>query len=305
MNKKLVSVIIPTHNRVVSLKRAIESVLNQTRKPDEVIIVDDLNDATTKELCEQFSADNVIYISNIEGRGASASRNLGALKAKSEFVAFLDDDDIWLPEKLEQQCALIDKKNLDVCFSQLLIKYENTDISYPTSAKNLPNPKTEILMENYIGATISSVIRRSVFLAVDGFDETIRAREEYDLWIKLIHANARVGVVEEPLAVSYRSLEQRDRISLNVDSYISAVEMLNSKHEALVNKFLDTAQKKLRKKKQFDFIAAQAVSIGLRKEAVRYYLKSLTVKPSAKALIGFSISAISPKLLIKLREKLG
>lgn len=110
MNKKLVSVIIPTHNRVVSLKRAIESVLNQTRKPDEVIIVDDLNDATTKELCEQFSADNVIYISNIEGRGASASRNLGALKAKSEFVAFLDDDDIWLPEKLEQQCALIDKK---------------------------------------------------------------------------------------------------------------------------------------------------------------------------------------------------
>src|SRR5690625_6892815 len=99
MDKITISVIIPTHNRVGLLKRAIESVLNQTRKPEEVIVVDDLNDVATKELCEQYFSSGVIYIPNIKGRGASSSRNLGASKAKSEFVAFLDDDDIWRSEE--------------------------------------------------------------------------------------------------------------------------------------------------------------------------------------------------------------
>lgn len=305
MGKLTVSVIIPTHDRIDLLKRAIESALNQTRKPDEVIVVDDLNDVATKKLCEQYLSSGVVYIPNVKGRGASSSRNLGALKAKSEFIAFLDDDDIWLPEKLEKQCSLIEGNGLDVCFSQLLIQYENTDISYPTNAKNLPEPKVEILMENYIGATISAVIRKETFLTINGFDELFKAREEYDLWIKLIHVNAEIGIVEEPLAISYRSLEQRDRISQNVDSYIEAIEMLNSKHEGLVNKFLNNRQKKVRKKKQFDFIAAQAVSIGLKREAVQYYFKSLLISPSVKALVGCVISIISPKLLIKLREKLS
>lgn len=299
------SVVIPTHDRVSSLERAIKSVLRQTYKADEIIVVDDFNDLATRDLCERFKDHFVRYIPNTEGRGAASSRNLGALCANSSFVAFLDDDDVWLPEKLERQCELIERENLDACFCQLLIQYENTDITYSTNAKNILDPKVEILMENYIGATISAVIRREFFLAVDGFDESFKAREEYDLWIKLIHANAQVGVVEEPLAVSFRSLEQRDRISLNVDNYISAVNMLNSKHGALVNRFLDTAQKKLRVKKQFDFIAAQAVSIGLRKEAMQYYFKSLMVKPSIKALIGFVVSAFSPKLLIRMREKLS
>jgi|GEM_PF-6816034 len=305
MDKITISVIIPTHNRVGLLKRAIESVLNQTRKPEEVIVVDDLNDVATKELCEQYFSSGVIYIPNIKGRGASSSRNLGASKAKSEFVAFLDDDDIWLPEKLGKQCSQIRDKKLDACFTKLLIQYENTNISYSTSAKNVSTPKIEILMENYIGATISAVIRRELFLAVDGFDESFRAREEYDLWIKLIHANAEVGIVEEPLAISYRSLEQRDRISLNVDNYISAIEMLNSKHEGLVNEHLNDNQKNIRRKKQCDFVAAQAVSIGLKKEAVQYYFKSLMIKPNTKALIGCVISIISPKLLIKIRERLS
>src|SRR5690625_3018032 len=122
MDKITISVIIPTHNRVGLLKRAIESVLNQTRKPEEVIVVDDLNDVATKELCEQYFSSGVIYIPNIKGRGASSSRNLGASKAKSEFVAFLDDDDIWLPEKLGKQCSQ-DRKSTRLNSSHVAISY--------------------------------------------------------------------------------------------------------------------------------------------------------------------------------------
>lgn len=300
-----IAVIIPTHNRPESLKLSIESVLNQTYMPSEIIVVDDLNDNVIKELCNNFPANMVTYIPNIEGKGVSSSRNLGALHSKSEFIAFLDDDDVWLPEKLEKQCKLIENDNLDVCFSQLLIKYENTNISYATNAKNLPNPKLEILIENYIGGTISSVVRRSFFSEVGGFDSKFKAREEYDLWIRLVHAGAKIGIVEEPLAIAHRSLKKRDRISLNVNNYISAITRLNLKHAELVNIFLNQKQKTLRQKKQYDFIAAQAASIGLRKESVQYYTKSLFVRPSVKAAVGVLVSFISPKLLIKLREKLG
>lgn len=305
MKKNTIAVVIPTHNRPELLRRAVQSVLDQTVLPDEIIVVDDLNDAATKEMCFSLNSNLVRYVPNLEGRGASSSRNLGAISAMSEFIAFLDDDDIWLPEKLAKQCELIEKKDLDVCFSQILIQYEGTKINYVTRSKNLPNPKTEILVENYIGGTISAIIRRELFLAVDGFDESFGAREEYDLWIRLIHADAKVGVVEEPLAIAFRSLTKRNRISLNVDNYINAIEMLNCKHQGLVDRRLSAEQKRLRKRKQFDFIAAQAVSIGLRKEAVQYYFKSITVRPSIKSLIGLSVSVISPTLLIKLREKLG
>lgn len=305
MKKITIAVVIPTHNRPELLRRAIQSVLDQTVLPDEIIVVDDLNDVATKETCFSLNSNLVRYVPNLEGRGASSSRNLGAISARSEFIAFLDDDDIWLPEKLAKQRKLIEDRGLDLCFSQLLVQYEDTDISYSTTTKNILDPKTEILIENYIGATISAVVRRDLFLSIGGFDESFRAREEYDLWIRLIHEGAKVAVVEESLAVSFRSLEQRNRISLNVDNYISAIEMLNCKHQGLVDRLLSAEQKRLRKRKQFDFIAAQAVSIGLRKEAVQYYFKSLMVRPSIKSLIGVSVSVISPRLLIKLREKLG
>lgn len=299
-----VSVVIPTHDRCELLHRALKSVLTQTVQPNEIIVVDDLNDKKTKELCESFPNDIVRHIPNTNGKGASSSRNLGVEKSNSEFVAFLDDDDVWLPEKLEKQMKLIRSKDLDACFSQLLVKYEGTNISYATKAKNVINPKQDILIENYLGATISAIVKRTLFIQVAGFNEQYKAREEYDLWIKIIHNNARIGVVEEPLAISYRSLENRNRISLNINSYIEAIDLLNSKYSKLVCQFLSNQQKKHRKKKQYDFLAAQAVSIGFKKAAVENYYRSLSVAPSLKSFLGLVVSMISPKLLIKLREKI-
>lgn len=299
-----ISVVIPTHKRPTLLKRAIESVLNQTVLPFEVLIVDDIGSNDTKKVVKSFNQKILRYIHNEDGQGASSSRNLGAQLAEGEFIAFLDDDDEWLPSKIEKQSSLIKKNSLDACFSQIQVRYENTDITYTTRSRKGKDYVTDILMENFIGATISSIISKKAFLDVGGFDINYKAREEYDLWIKLITNNYSFDIVEEPLAISYRSLEKRQRISSSINNYITAIDRLNKKHKEAVNTQLSEKQKKQRVKMQYEFLAAQAASIGLKKESVAYYAKSLLVKPSLKSCVGLFFSAISPTLLIKIRAKL-
>lgn len=95
---KLVSAIITTHNRLSLLKRAVESALSQTYKNIEVIVVDDASTDGTPEYCNELPL-RYIYIPKEESRGGNHARNLGILAAKGEYVAFLDDDDYWLPRK--------------------------------------------------------------------------------------------------------------------------------------------------------------------------------------------------------------
>src|SRR3989338_8677774 len=98
-----VSVIIPTHNRPELLKRAVKSVLNQTYKDLEVIVVDDGLEKRADETVNSFNDSRLKYIQHPEEKGGSAARNTGIKNSSGEFIAFLDDDDEWLPEKLEIQ----------------------------------------------------------------------------------------------------------------------------------------------------------------------------------------------------------
>jgi glycosyltransferase involved in cell wall biosynthesis len=106
MNRPTVSAIIPTFNRGDCIAETIESVLNQTRAPQEVVVVDDGSTDDTAVVCRKFGAA-IRYISKPNG-GASSARNMGIQNATGEWIAFLDADDIWLPQKLEVQCAAIE-----------------------------------------------------------------------------------------------------------------------------------------------------------------------------------------------------
>jgi glycosyltransferase involved in cell wall biosynthesis len=303
MTKPKISVVIPTHNRPALLKRAIESALNQKTPAFEILIVDDANCSETEKLVYSYSTDKIAYIKNKDGSGASSSRNVGAKVATGEYIAFLDDDDVWLPDKLLKQSELITQRSLDAVFSRILIKYEDTDISYSTSASMPEDSLEAICMENFIGATISSVIRRQLFIKVNGFDEEFPAREEYDLWIRLIQSGADIDVIEEPLCISFRSLNNRERISRNIVNYENAIRILNQKHRDLIESILSEKKKKIRISRQYEFLAAQGISIDLRLSPSKYYLKSFINKPAIKPLILAFMVLMSPMLLIKLRAR--
>lgn len=105
-----VSIIIPTYNRASSLKRTLISIINQTYTDYEVIIVSNGSTDNTKDIVDQFQDERLKYIFQ-KGSGSPASpRNTGIKSSKGDYIAFCDDDDLWLPEKLEKQIAFLKKK---------------------------------------------------------------------------------------------------------------------------------------------------------------------------------------------------
>src|SRR5262245_35235747 len=171
-----VSVIIPTHNRAHFLRGAIFSVLNQTFQDFEIIIVDDASNDTTSQVVGSFDDKRLRYVRHETNKGGSAARNTGILASKSEYIAFLDDDDEWLPEKLAKQmdvligsppevgCVYTGYIWVDRVSSRVLSQYS------PTKRGNLFH---DLLASNCVGGTSSILLKRDCLRKVGLFDESL------------------------------------------------------------------------------------------------------------------------------------
>ena len=202
-----VSVVIPTFNRGHTLNRAIDSVLGQTLLPSEIIVVDDGSTDGTEELIStEYSS--VSYIRS-ENRGVSAARNLGMKAAKSDWFAFLDSDDQWLPHKLEKQFEYL-SCNRD-------FKLVHCDELWIRKGKRV-NPKAKhqkhggYIFEQCLSlcaiSPSASLVHRTLFDELGCFDETLQACEDYDLWLRIC-AVYPVLYVDEPLLIKFGGHEDQ------------------------------------------------------------------------------------------------
>ena len=107
---ELVSIIMPSYNTAKFISKTIESVLEQTYKNWELLIVDDCSTDNTDEIVSKYDDDRIIYLKNKKNSGAAVSRNKALKNAKGKWIAFLDSDDLWYPTKLEEQIKYIEKK---------------------------------------------------------------------------------------------------------------------------------------------------------------------------------------------------
>jgi glycosyltransferase involved in cell wall biosynthesis len=198
-----VSVVIPVHNAASFIEEAVESVLCQSVRPHQIIVVDDGSTDGTADILRTFGGR--IQVTSHRYGSAAASRNAGVARADGAWVAFLDADDVWLPEKLERQLALTADDRVGLVY---------TDRFNIGSRGNLPGIQSDI-QPPYSGdvfldvlvhgnrITLSSVIvRTALFRALGGFSETLRNAEDWDLWIRLSESH-HVAVCLEPL-VRYR-----------------------------------------------------------------------------------------------------
>ena len=134
---KLVSAIITTHNRQDLLLRAVRSVFSQTYKNIELIVVDDASNDRADELLKEFNLQ-YIYIPKEESKGGNHARNTGILTAKGEYVALLDDDDYWLPTKIEKQVRLIEEKKSGIVYcGRIKERHQDGNISTSVDIKNM------------------------------------------------------------------------------------------------------------------------------------------------------------------------
>lgn len=194
----LASVIIPTYNRCWILGEAIESVLSQTFRDYELIVVDDGSTDGTQNLLKRF--DNLTVLSQ-ENKGVSAARNRGIAQASGKFLAFLDSDDVWLPEKLAVQMAFFDKQpEARICQTQE-IWIRNGRRIYP---KQRHRKASGMFFERSLALCLVSpsavVVEKELMAAVGGFDETLPACEDYDLWLR-IGCRYPVYLLDLPLVI--------------------------------------------------------------------------------------------------------
>ena len=183
----LVSAIITTHNRKELLRCAIDSVFAQTYSPIELIVVDDASDDGTSEVC-QDSRIKYIYIPKQESRGGNYARNLGISNAKGKYVAFLDDDDEWLPTKIEKQVALAEEKqcSLVYCLKVYQDIVEGKVVGIRKEFRLKPSGDLhDSIFKHYITSTSCILAEKALVEAVGAFDENFRKWQEYDLMIRM------------------------------------------------------------------------------------------------------------------------
>jgi|APSaa5957512535_1039671.scaffolds.fasta_scaffold10287_2 glycosyltransferase involved in cell wall biosynthesis len=199
MTIPLISVILPTHNRVSLLGKAINSVLLQTERDFELIIVDDASTDQTSELLKQFIENDtrIKVIKNIAALGGGGARNVGIFASKAKWVAFLDDDDEWLENKLSSQ---LEEVNLSPSAVACSCSYV---YNYPFGLRRkFVIPKNvslnELYYENVLGGASVCFCSRDVLQKIHGFDTKLKSGQDWDLWVRL-RKEGEIVVCDKPL----------------------------------------------------------------------------------------------------------
>ena len=201
-----VSVIIPTYNRAGTIKRSVESVLNQTYDKLEVIIVDDGSTDNTSEVVESIKDDRVRYIKLEKNQGVSHARNYGVSQANYDMIAFHDSDDAWRIDKLEKQIKKYnDNLHVALVYCAYENHYEECNVRVPLEEDDLKYLEGDIysylLQVNTIGAP-TILMRKELFEKIGGFDESYLSLEDWDFAIKASKLG-RISFVNEALMDVY------------------------------------------------------------------------------------------------------
>lgn len=229
-----VSVVIPTHNRPELLKRALDSVYAQTYTDFEVIVVDDGSAPRAYDvLGEYLNRPNFVYLETEKDTGGSATRNVGIRHAKGEYIAFLDDDDEWLPEKLIRLITLLDEApdSVSLAFSgvRAVNEYGKELYTRLPNYSGIKNMHAQLLRKCNIW-TSALIVRRAYLNNGHHFDEGLKKNQEWDLELRLAKISDFINV-NEPLTVLHiGESEQLGSVS-NIGNIIEGYENFLKKHE--------------------------------------------------------------------------
>ena len=297
----MVSVVIPTHNRVDLLPRTIESVLNQTYKDIELIVVSDGSTDGTDELMAKYANNSCIkYINYKPAKGGNYARNLGFDAASGDYVSFLDDDDEWLPTKIEKQVALMEADDeVGLVYTGINCIYVNENITYPFIPKLRGDLSKEILFQNCVGSTSSVMLRRSHCRACR-FDENLQALQDFDLWIKVLQG-CKADVVSEPM-VNYYNYRNQTQVSSSTAKYIKATEYINKKYADLFAK-LTPQEFKLKQFNDIMLLGNKAMRNNSPAEARKFYVQAMRTRLSPSSIASWVLSFFGYKTMLRIKSK--
>ena len=271
MTHPKVSVIIPTYNRAGFLPRAIKSVLNQIFQDFEIIVVDDGSTDNTEQVVRNFQNRDkrIKYIWQEQSGGPSKPKNTGIKAARGRYIAFLDSDDEWFPEKLEKQLELFEKgpSNLGFVGCNLLSIEQKTgkileEVKLPSSLRH--NALEKFLVGCFIYSSSDVVVKSKILANVGLFDENIRIGEDWDMSIR-ISQKYKFDFVSKPL---FKHYIHRGNITktTSIDEKIKDQKYILRKYKNLYKKYPEAYSTPLRR-------IGRMYLLSSREEKARVYLK--------------------------------
>ena len=283
----LVSAILITHNRRDLVQKAIESVLRQSYAAMELIVVDDASSDGTKELLEARATQDgfrYLYIPASQSRGGNHARNVGLQAARGAYLAFLDDDDEWLPEKTAKQAAFLNEHPDYGVVSCLRIFEKNF------SERVCERPEDQIegdirsaVFTKIHFVTSTLMLRREVFDACGAFDEALRFWQEYELSIRYAQVT-KVGCVREHLCLYRILLTDKNRLTNRLDGWMDAVAYIEDKHSALLAALPPEIRRAHKEMIARDGLNRAETGRDYRR-ARRFYWMLFQARPSARNLV--------------------
>ena len=234
----MISAIITTYQREPAMvMRALDSVLRQTYRELEIIVVDDsppgypLRDDVRKAVLERQKANQEIpirYVAHEKNMGACVARNTGLKTAEGEYVAYLDDDDEWLPKKLEKQMKVMAESNAGLVYCGRICVNDGKGTRTASQMEYVRGKAfIKLLNTNFIASTSYPLIRRECLKAIGGFDPLMSAAQDYDAWLRLSE-RYEIDYVAEPLVLYHE--HDGERITTNPEKKISGLERINAKY---------------------------------------------------------------------------
>ena len=223
----MISVIIPTFNRENTILSSVQSVLSQSYKNLELIIVDDCSSDNTIKIVSQISDQRLRIIRHKKNLGACEARNTGIRNAKGSMIAFQDSDDIWRKDKLDLQLKILEEFNADICISQMERHGFKKNGTYPNFETGIIEYRN--LIGSFIVSTQTILAKREVFYDAL-FDPKVKRMQDYD-WIVRAGLNHRLCAVGMPLVDVY--LQQDSITTYNYSKLIESYDFFLEKYKSM------------------------------------------------------------------------
>lgn len=301
----IISVVIPAYNSAKTLPGALESVFAQTYGEHEIIVVDDGSSDDTPDVLSRY-ASRVKYIRQ-ENKGPSAARNMGIRAARGEYIAFLDADDLWLPEKLELQLDLMKRDPMTalVGCGIYAIDRDGQVVDTVVRREEEPDFPEQIGFWNAFGNPSCALARKSVFEELGPFNENLRFGEDWEMWLRISRRH-RVRFVSLPM-IKFRKHD-------GFKNY-ERIDIIKSCIAEIMAGFPETERRRNRKKvlcRLYKEMAWNYLSRGRRLQSIFFMGKAMLCHPRklyhhderAKLLIRALLPAVAMKEMTRIKRRL-
>lgn len=235
MREEKVSIIIPVHNRANTIKRSMDSILQQTYSDFELIVVDDGSTDNAYQIVKSYEDARIRYFRTEKRYGANHARNLGIQNAEGEYIAFQDSDDVWMENKLERQMNIFKQyPQIDIVWCRYLrvtMSGENQIVPEKHRKDRLQTEIEKVLANGNVVGTPTMIIRKKCFEQTGFFDETIQRYQDWELCIRLVQ-KFNFYFMDEILVKAYES----ERSITKVNSAMESQFLILKKHQDFFEK---------------------------------------------------------------------